>query len=252
MQMWGLPATHPQGNFDAVDQGLQPDKDGPPGPPIRIVPFPATPNLHIKVPQPPSSYPVRGEHHASIANISSKQPLAIQDAPPTSMVSDPTDQNQSLPDYLVEFFLHSPGKVEHVSPNALENLEVLSQEDWACTYPKRLEEAQTESSGLSVHCAASSWMSHALGQICSKISSTHSAASQMEAHSAQRNKCMARKMKVLPLAARTVATGMKHLHRCQRQDRQSRHGLVTGILCSAQQILTTRFHPMGMALQDRM
>ncbi|KAL3135170.1 hypothetical protein ABBQ38_006261 [Trebouxia sp. C0009 RCD-2024] len=57
MQMRGLPATHPQGSFDEVDEGLQPDKDGPPGPPIRIVLCPATPNLHIKLPQPPTSYP---------------------------------------------------------------------------------------------------------------------------------------------------------------------------------------------------
>ena len=170
------------GSFDEADEGLQPDKDGPPGPPIRILLFPATPNLHIKLPQPPTSYPVRGEHHVTMTNTSSKQPLAIQDAPPTFMVSDPMDQNQSLPDYLpdvflhspgkvqddrsqglpdylVEFFLHSPGKVGHVSPNALESLEVPSQEDSACTYPFTylLEEAQTESSGLSGQCAASSW-----------------------------------------------------------------------------------------------
>ncbi|KAL0055333.1 hypothetical protein WJX82_010774 [Trebouxia sp. C0006] len=140
----------------------------------------ATPNLLIKIPQPPSSYPVYGEQHASMAIISSQQLPAIQDAPPTSMVSDPMyqkqglpdyipdlflhspykvrdDQNEGLPNYLADFFLHSPGKVGHVSQNALDNLEVPSQEDWACTYPKRLEEAQIESSGLSFQGAASSW-----------------------------------------------------------------------------------------------
>ena len=115
-----------------------------------------------------------------MAIISSQQLPAIQDAPPTSMVSDPMyqkqglpdyipdlflhspykvrdDQNEGLPNYLADFFLHSPGKVGHVSQNALDNLEVPSQEDWACTYPKRLEEAQIESSGLSFQGAASSW-----------------------------------------------------------------------------------------------
>ena len=162
-------------HFDGVDEGLQPDKDGPPGPPIRIVLYPATPNLLIKIPRPASSYPVRAEHNASMANISSRQ--LLEDAPPTSMGSDPMDdnqglpdsltdlflhsldkvrddQNEGLPDYLADFFLHSPGKIGHMSQNPLE---VPSQEDWACTYPKRLEEAQTESSGLSVQGAASCW-----------------------------------------------------------------------------------------------
>ena len=141
-------------NFDGVDEGMQPDKDGPPGPPTRIVLYPATPNLLIKML--PSSYPVCGEQHASMAIISSQQLPAIKDAPPTSMVSDPMDQNQGLPDYLPDLFLHSPGKVGHVSPNALENLKFPSQEDWACTYQKRLQEAHTESSGLSVQGATSS------------------------------------------------------------------------------------------------
>ena len=51
-------------------------------------------------------------------NISSKhtdtpEVLATQHAPPkaTSMVSDPMDQHQGLPDYLLDIFLHSPGKV---------------------------------------------------------------------------------------------------------------------------------------------
>ena len=45
----------------------------------------------------------------------------------------------------------------HVCSNALENLEVPSQEYWACTYAKGLEEAQNKLSGLSVQGAASSW-----------------------------------------------------------------------------------------------
>ena len=87
MQIRGLPATYPQGlplhfsavdmlmmassmslghmpsiwlpgqsvltcaeNFDGVAEGLQPDKAGPLGPPIRIVLSLATPNIQLKIP----------------------------------------------------------------------------------------------------------------------------------------------------------------------------------------------------------
>ena len=153
-------------NFDGFDKGLQPDKDKlPPSSPKRtsLSTVSATPNSQVEIYQPPSSHLVRVEHHFSMQNISFQhtdtcEVFAIQDATPnaTSLVSDPLDQNQDLPDYLADFFLHSPGQVRHTSPNALDNLEVTSQADWACNHlePKMLEEAQTKASVQSVQGAA--------------------------------------------------------------------------------------------------
>ena len=156
-------------NFDGVDKGLQPDKDKlPPSSPKRTLlsTVSATPTSHVEISQPPSSHLVHVEHHISMQNISCQhtdtcEGFANQDATPkaTSLVSDPMDQNQDLPDYLADFFLHSPGQVKHTSPSALDNLEVTSQADWACNHleTKMLEEAQTKVSVQSVQGAASSW-----------------------------------------------------------------------------------------------
>ena len=76
-----------------------------------------------------SSHLVCVVHHISMQNIPSQHAdtcdvFATQDATPkaTSLVSDPMDPNHNLPDYLAEFFLHSPGQVRHTSPSALTNL----------------------------------------------------------------------------------------------------------------------------------
>lgn len=153
-------------NFDAVDKGLQPGRDKlPPSSPNRMVlsAVSAAPNSHVKMSQPPSSHLVHAEHHISLQNSSSQhtdtcEVFAIQDATPkaTSLVRDPSDQSQDLPEYLDDFFLHGPGQVGHTSPSALDKL-VTSRADWACNHlePKLLEEAQTKPSVQSVQGSAS-------------------------------------------------------------------------------------------------